>query len=49
MDVAKIIDQLTYSRSLPKAALRIASAHQDEMVPALKDGAAFQPGKGVGA
>jgi hypothetical protein len=34
MDAAKIIDQLTHSQGLPKAALRVASAHQDKMVPA---------------
>ena len=31
---AKIIDQLIHSQGLPKAALRVASAHQDKMVPA---------------
>src|ERR1051325_11527558 len=34
MDAAKIIDQLTHSDGLPKAALRVASANRVEMVPA---------------
>jgi hypothetical protein len=34
MDAAKIIDQLTHAHGLPKATLRVASAHRVEMVPA---------------
>jgi hypothetical protein len=37
MNSAKIIDQLTHSRGLPKAALRIASAHRDQMAPPFLD------------
>jgi hypothetical protein len=37
MDVAKIIDQLTHANGLPKAALRVASAHRVEMVSVFLD------------
>jgi uncharacterized protein YchJ len=33
MDAGKILDELTHSKALPKAALRVASAYRGEMVP----------------